>query len=46
VILRIYTGPDGESHFELAPAFVRNETGEITTTRGGGVSFGRAHPDP
>lgn len=46
MIVRLYSGPDGESHFEeLAPAFARNETGERSPLQATeGVSFGRAQP--
>jgi len=46
MILRLYTGPDGESHFEeLAPAFAPNQTSERSPLQETeGVSFGRAQP--
>jgi len=46
VLARIFTGPDGESHFEeLAPSFARNDTGERSPLQEtDGVSFGRAQP--
>lgn len=46
MITRMYTGQDGESHFEeVAPAFARNESGERTPIQETeGVSFGRAQP--
>ena len=46
MLVRIYTGPDGQSHFEeLAPAFARSEGTERSPPQETeGVSFGKAQP--
>jgi quercetin dioxygenase-like cupin family protein len=46
VLVRLYTGADGESHFEdLAPRFAPNETGERSPLQQtDGASFGRTQP--
>ena len=47
MIVRLYTGPDGESHFEeIAPPFAPEGPSERTRPeQTEGISFGRAQPD-
>ena len=46
MIVRMYSGPDGESHFEeVAPSFAPADGQDRTKVEGAeGVSFGRAQP--
>ena len=46
MIVRMYSGPDGESHFEeVAPSFAPSDGQDRTSVEGAqGVSFGRAQP--